>query len=608
MARILAVDDSDQNLITIELFLKGGEFELVTATSGRDALDLASKQEFDLILLDVMMPGIDGFEVCRRLKNDPRTAFTPVIFLTARMRDESDRMQAFAMGAVDYIQKPVNKEELVARIRVMLRLVGSRSLVERENAQLRAQLGQSEQALGAALQAGALLQALVESYARQSGRGVVLLDKHRAVLGIDPVAAAWLGEAQPGTQLAAAGLLGARLQRLLDDGVASAELALPLPEGARSLRVQLTTLPPNGVVAVQLRDITEVRAAEQQVLARTVTPVAPPPSPALAYSISGFVGASACVREVASMVDRLRQGRATVLVQGESGTGKELVARALHFDGPARHRPFIPIHCGAISPELIESELFGYEKGAFTGALTSREGLFSVADGGTIFLDEIAETSVGLQVKLLRVLQMGEIRPVGANQPRIVDVRILAATNRDLLAMVRDGRFREDLYFRLEVVALPLPPLRARPEDIPLLCEHFVARFNQRYGREQNPVRGVSRAAMARLLAYPWPGNVRELENVLDRAFALGVGELVQEEDLTPHVISGTPVLGEPGVGTAAAVATTPLVDLRTARQQTERAAILQALERNGGDKLAAARTLGLTRSTFYRRLRELGM
>jgi two-component system response regulator HydG len=277
------------------------------------------------------------------------------------------------------------------------------------------------------------------------------------------------------------------------------------------------------------------------------------------------------------------------------------------------------LHCGAIAPDLIESELFGHEKGSFTGAEKSREGLFRAADGGTIFLDEIAETSLAVQVKLLRVLQRGEIRPVGASHPRIVDVRILGATNRDLLQMVRDGRFREDLYYRLEVVTLHLPPLRERMDDLPLLVDHFVRVANRRHDRLDHPVTGVSRGALACMLAYPWPGNVRELENVIDRAFALGVGDLLQEEDLPPHVQRGqpelvpTPIQQRSGAapkaeGGDASFDAPAGSDLRTLRQAAERHALLHALRDHGGDKLAAAQQLGMSRSTFYRRLKELGL
>jgi DNA-binding NtrC family response regulator len=382
--------------------------------------------------------------------------------------------------------------------------------------------------------------------------------------------------------------------------------------------VQFRRLPDGQRLAV-LQDVTGVRAAEQRLAEREpATSVVVAPAALGDYRISDLVGASPAIVDLTTRVARLRQTRSTVLIQGESGAGKELVARALHFDGPWRSTPFIPLHCGAIAPELVESELFGHEKGAFTGAVQARPGLFQAADGGTIFLDEIAETSMAVQIKLLRVLQRGEIRPVGASQPRIVDVRIVAATHRDLARMVREGTFREDLYYRLHVVTLQLPPLRERLDDLPLLVERLIENGNRRHGRRDRPVRGCSRAALDRLAAYPWPGNVRELENVVEHAFALGVGDLLQVEDLPAHVRAGAPAVAadraaEPvaaAIAEAAAVGEASPSDpgWRSRRSAAERRLLAQAIAECGGDKAAAARRLGMPRSTFYRRVRDAGL
>jgi DNA-binding NtrC family response regulator len=622
MARILVVDDSDQNLTLIELYLRGSEFEVDTAGGGHEALERCRLEQFDLILLDVVMPGIDGIEVCRRLKNDPRTAFVPVIFLTGRLGDESDKVTAYQAGAVDYIQKPVNREELIARIRVMLRLEEARTRLERENVVLRRQLTDTQRALEAAEDRLAMLDRLRREFGAGGEGAALVVDAAGALVAADRGAAALLGEIVPGAPLAAAGMAGARLARALEAGASATDLPFPgspVPGAGgppRIFELRVHVLAGGAQRVALLRDVTSVRGVEREIADREPHELAVRERrSASGYSISGFVGRSSRVEEAAAMVDRLRQTRSTVLIQGESGTGKEIVARALHFDGSNRSAPFIPIHCGAIARDVVESELFGHEKGAFTGAQQSRDGLFRAADGGTIFLDEIGEMSTDLQVKLLRVLQMGEIRPVGANHPRIVDVRIIAATNRDLLQMVRDGTFREDLYYRLEVVKVHLAPLRERVDDLPLLVDHFVRRCNRRHERTEHPVRGVSQGAMARILAYPWPGNVRELENVIERAFALGVGEMVQEEDLPAHVVRGMPVLGPTPVLRPTPAQVEPRdpdratsTDLRQHRQAAEREVILQALAQEPGDKLAAARRLGMSRSTFYRRLKELGL
>ena len=623
MARILVVDDSIENLTLIELFLRDTEFEVTTAGGGREALELAAEERYDLILLDVVMPGIDGFEVCRRLKDDPQTAFVPVIFLTGRLADESEKLAAYQLGAVDYIQKPVNRDELVARIRVMLRLVQARSRLDRENVVLRRQVESLSWKLQETTKEIEELQTLRAAFAASREPGIVLLDALRRVLTIDKDAAALLGGVAVGATLASGGHAPARVARLVEDGVHTADLMLPVDDGsARVVHVVIRKQPAGGGTAVLLHDVTAVSAAEKRVQDREQAELAPSHEVRefQSYAMTDFVGSSERVAELADVVDRLRQSRSTVMIHGESGTGKELVARALHFDGVHRNAPFIPLHCGAIAPELVESELFGHEKGAFTGAQQSRDGLFRAADGGTIFLDEIAEMSMAVQIKLLRVLQRGEIRPVGANQPRIVDVRIIAATNQQLIELVRDGRFREDLYYRLQVVQLDLPALRERIDDLPSLIDHFVSRGNTRHGRSEKPVRGVSRGALDHMLAYPWPGNVRELEHTIERAFAMGCGELLQEEDLPENIVLGRSALDlvepvsahaeefEELAQVAARGGDDPVPDFRALRRRSERQAIVQAMLQTAGDKIAAASLLGMSRSTFYRRLKAFGL
>ena len=335
------------------------------------------------------------------------------------------------------------------------------------------------------------------------------------------------------------------------------------------------------------------------------------------FGFDGLRGHSKEMTRVFEILARVAPTNATVLILGESGTGKELVARAVHAEGARSERPFVTVNCSAYSEGVLESELFGHEKGAFTGAQSASQGLFRAADGGTIFLDEIAETSPSVQVKLLRVLQRGEIRPVGANQPRIVDVRIIAATNRDLLELVQEGKFREDLYYRLEVVTLLLPPLRDRLTDLRILADYFLRVGNRRHERDERPVLGFSKGAMDRLMAYSWPGNVRELENVIEGALALDVGEIVRENDLPERIRKGSPGIGLRPVQRSAVAMPSglqgggvvePASDLRARRDAADRDAISQALRDTAGDKGAAAKQLGMARSTFYRRLKELGL
>jgi two-component system, NtrC family, response regulator HydG len=253
------------------------------------------------------------------------------------------------------------------------------------------------------------------------------------------------------------------------------------------------------------------------------------------YSLTGIIARSPEMQRVLALVARVAPSDATVLIQGESGTGKELIAKAVHQASPRASHAFVAVNCAALPEPLLESEIFGHVKGAFTGAVAAKRGLLEEAQGGTFFLDEIGEMPPSLQVKLLRALQEREIRRVGATQPIVLNVRVVAATNRDLAQAIRDGRFREDLYYRLNVVPVVLPPLRERREDIPLLAEHVLSRASERHGRALH----LAPAATARLLSYAWPGNVRELENAIERASILANGELVGPEDLPPHIASG---------------------------------------------------------------------
>jgi DNA-binding NtrC family response regulator len=308
--------------------------------------------------------------------------------------------------------------------------------------------------------------------------------------------------------------------------------------------------------------------------------------------LHGIVGSSAKIQDVLRMISRLKDTRTPVLITGESGTGKELVARAIHFRGSLASRPFVAVDCGSLVPTLIESELFGYEKGAFTGAIRSRPGLFQSASGGTIFLDEIGELPLEMQAKLLRVLQEKEVRPVGGNQKIKVDVRVIAATNRDLEAEYKNGTFRKDLYFRLNVVTVHLPSLRERRSDIPMLVHWFLDRY-----AEGDSIQ-VSNSAMKCLLQYEWPGNVRELENCVERAVALGSKQILDLSDLPPAIGSSSSPLEPGGIAPSAGVSTTDLEDI-------ERATIQRVFEQVKGDKILAGKMLGISRATLYRKLKR---
>jgi DNA-binding NtrC family response regulator len=306
-----------------------------------------------------------------------------------------------------------------------------------------------------------------------------------------------------------------------------------------------------------------------------------------------IIGEAPQLQAVYEVVKRAAGTRATVLILGESGTGKELIAQALHHESPRKDKPFIKVHCAALSENLLESELFGHEKGSFTGAVARKEGRFELADGGTLFLDEIGDISPAVQVKLLRVLQEREFERVGGTQTVKVDVRIVAATHRDLAAEVKAGKFREDLYYRLNVVAVTLPPLRERKSDVPALVNHFLEKYSDSYGKE---VRGLAPGTLQALLSHDWPGNIRELENAIERAVVLATGNELTTDDLPP-------VLRGPRPSGSSASALIPGATLA----QIEREAILRTLEMVQGSTTRAAEILGISVRKVQYRLKEYG-
>ena len=303
-----------------------------------------------------------------------------------------------------------------------------------------------------------------------------------------------------------------------------------------------------------------------------------------------IIGQSPPMLEIYRMIDALAQNTSTILITGESGTGKELVARTIHARGPRTERPFVAMNCGAVTDTLLDSQLFGHRRGAFTGAVADHEGVFQAADGGTLFLDEIADIPLGLQVKFLRAVQEREIVPIGSTRPIKVAVRLIAATNRELDAEVRTGRFRSDLYYRLNVVQITLPPLRERRDDIPLLAAYYVERYSRTFNVAP---KGITPAALERLVGYDWPGNIRQLQNVIERCFALAPEASIDTSSL-PAYFQPEPATPVPAL---------QFGDEIPSLEEMERALILTALKRSGGNKNRTARVLGIDRQRLYRKL-----
>ncbi len=310
------------------------------------------------------------------------------------------------------------------------------------------------------------------------------------------------------------------------------------------------------------------------------------------HQFDNIIGKGHRMQEIFHLIEDLEGSEATVLIQGKTGTGKELIARALHFHSPRTERPFVAVNCGGLTETLLESELFGHLRGAFTGAISTKRGLFREADAGTLFLDEISETSPTMQVKLLRAIQEGEVKPVGGEQSVNVDVRIIAATNQDLAQAMAAGRFRPDLYYRLNVIVIALPELKERREDIPLLAKHFLEIYSKRLKKE---VRDIAPEALALLLDYEWPGNVRELENCMERAVVLARGEVIQADNLPRNLRQMT---------TERSIS----FNVGTPLDVLERQALLATLQDVKGNKTVAARLLGISQRTLYRKIKGYGL
>ncbi|MBI2506072.1 MAG: sigma-54-dependent Fis family transcriptional regulator [Candidatus Latescibacteria bacterium] len=482
-AKILLVDDQPANLEVLCDLLESKGYNVLLAPSGQMALKSAARAAPDLILLDVMMPEMDGYETCRRLKEAEETRQIPVIFITARDLKE-DVVQGFQAGGVDYITKPFQEEEVLVRVQTHVRLNRLARELETRNEEL---AGKNE--------------ALEREIAQR-----------------------------------------------------------------QALKGQLSSL--------------SQREAER-------------------WGLEGFVGQSPTIEKIFREIRLLQESAGTsVLISGESGTGKELIARALHFGSARREGPFVPVNCAAIPAALVESALFGHAKGSFTGASADQAGYFEMADGGALFLDEIGDMPLELQAKLLRVLEDGQVWRVGAREGKKVEVRVLAATNVDLQQQIREGGFRQDLYFRLAHYTVEVPPLRERQEDVPLLARHFLTFFAGEMGREAPE---LSHAALERLKGYSFPGNVRELKNIIERALIESHGEQIQPQHL--HFVAGKGTA--PGLASPSPSLPELPLDLDLAARQAELQVVRRAMEQCGGNLSEVARLLGTSRNRIYRVLGE---
>ncbi|MGZ3613655.1 MAG: sigma-54-dependent transcriptional regulator [Thermodesulfobacteriota bacterium] len=460
MKRILVIDDETDTVQMITALLESEGYRVFSALSGDDAMRIVelegqkvpeSETPVDLILLDILLGDVDGRDICLKIKEDERLKFIPVIILTVRS-SLRDKINSLNLGADDYLTKPFINEELLAKVKVMLRIKDLHDELKREK------------------------------------------DKN----------------------------------------------------------ILLT------------------QALEKQ------------------YGFGNILGKNNRMHEIFSLISDIANTDSTVLIQGESGTGKELIARAIHFNSNRKTKPFVVANCSAYSQGLLESELFGHEKGSFTGAIRRKVGRFEMANGGTIFLDEIGEVSPPTQILLLRVLQDHRFERVGGEETLDVDVRVIAATNKNLIEEMRKGTFREDLYYRLNVIPIFVPPLRERRDDIPLLSSHFLKKFSQERGKE---VANFSPEVMEMFLAHAWPGNVRELENVIDHAIIIAKQDKVLLKDLPQFLLQRS----------------LPPQELVTL-QDYERNLIFKTLQKTNWNKHKAAKRLNINRSTLYGKMKRYGL
>ncbi len=611
MARILVVDDQVENLVLVRRVLEADGHRVQTAASAEDALRLIEDDDpFDLFLLDVVLPGMDAFDLLKNLRDRREHKETPILFMSGKRVEPGDLEQAFSGGANDYLLKPVEPRELRARVGMLLQLAEAQRAVRETNRRLEELVAERTRALREALEQLERQHDLWRNLFERLPVLLVAADEQGRLLTCNAEARTLVGGAGEGASLAQT-----PFAPFLDEGLwAGAETVrrtVEVPgEGERTFEARRNPLPPRPdggrTTVYHLCDVTAQEAVLEEQRRREMAELLSEIEVLKGelhdrFRMSKVVWASQAMAHVARAVDQLRRSQATVLIRGESGTGKELVARAIHFDGPNRDGPFVPVHCGAIPAQLAESEFFGYVKGAFTGAQHDTPGLFVQADGGTLFLDEIGELSLETQGKLLRVLQSGEVRPVGSAACRRVRTRLIAATNKDLWRMAEEGRFRSDLLYRLDVVSIEIPPLRERPEDIAVLADHFLKKHALLAGRSGD-FEGISREALEILETYPWPGNVRELENVFVRVMALAPGPLVQARDLPKRILRWRE-RSRAGEGDEE-----PVLLLPVKRAAAERQAILDALARTKGNKLAAAKLLGIGKSSLYRKLKRLGI
>jgi len=557
--RILVVDDEESLRYTFRTFLEEAGYEVVEAKAFFEAVKVLREEHVDLVFADIMLGGFRGIDLLKELK--ALGLRCPVIIITG-YPEIATAAEAVRLGAFDYVPKPVKQDDILRLANVALQ---HKALIE-EKEDLRHNL---------------------EAIFRSVKDGIISVDKDMNVIELNEQAARICGYSREdaiGRPLSS--LPSGCDKKCLDAIRQTVRTKLPaeIPRlecrhtGRPAQVVSITTSPlddgkdPSGGVIV-IRDETRFVRLEQDLHERR--------------KFHNLIGVSGPMQKIYSLIEYVADYPTTVLVRGESGTGKELVAEAIHMKGVRASKPLIKVNCSALPEGLLETELFGHVKGAFTGAVKDKTGRFELANGGTIFLDEIGDITPAVQHRLLRFLQEKEIERVGDPRPIRLDVRVIAATNRNLLDKVASGEFREDLYYRLKVIEIELPPLKERGDDVLLLADHFIEKFNEKLNKR---IKAVSRKAQEAFLSYPWPGNVRELEHAMEHAFIVCRGDTIEVSHLPSEIVEGVPAING------------------TDSNDIDSPCIMDALKRAGGNKAKAARLLGISRRTLYRKIEEFGI
>jgi len=555
--RILVIDDEQSIKVTFERFLRNAGYEVVTAGNFSEGMAKISEQEFDLIFADIILGGETGIDLLREIRKRNRTC--PLVLITGYPNMET-AANAVRLGAFDYLSKPVLKDQLLQ--------VAKTALLHKEM-----------------IDAAEKYRSNLEAIFRTVKDAIILVDSDLKLIEFNKAAEQFF-HFSPESR-------GKTLELANGRCVDALKAAIEMQKSVELRRIEyqhedmpgrvvtMTASPiihPKGAFSgavMAIKDETRLVALERDLRRRR--------------QFHHIIGKAGSMQEIYTLVEDLANIQTSVLITGESGTGKELLAEAIHFEGKDKRRPLVKVNCSALSINLLESELFGHVRGAFTGAVKDKIGRFQSADGGTIFLDEIGDISPTIQQRLLRVLQDREFERVGDSNPIKVDVRVIAATNKDLSKKVKVGEFREDLYYRLKVVEITLPPLRERKEDVPLLIAHFIEKYNSKLHKR---IEAVSEDVLRVFMDYSWPGNVRQLAHTLEHAFVVCHQNIITLDHL-PLDFRKT------------VIENADLSNINS-RKLKEREAIVKVLERTAGNKAMAARLLGISRRTIHRKIVEL--